>query len=249
MARRPGVASIDDALRELELRPFHDALRTANEPAALAEAAALLEIEPLEAPVAPGVERAIAATDERTLGRSIEALVAAAKPEMARGKWIYDWLVDRVWENADLVALMLDFEARPRSGRGTGRKPRELLADDRFRRSIGVNEHDGVTWFNRERFEHAVTWLALPNAADLTSAAQTSGYRLDRLDKLLAAPPKWASTTSAAAAHRASGGKSTGAGGTGQVRDAEVGGQEWRVIRSPRPSWPRSAWHGSCRSR
>ena len=90
---------------------------------------------------------------------------------------------------------MLDIEARPKGARTNGRKPADLLTDDRFRRSIGVNEHDGVTWFNKELFDKSVTWLELPDAASLTSAAKASGYRLDRLEKQLAAPPKWASTT------------------------------------------------------
>ena len=201
-----GVPSVEVALRELELRPLHDALRAGDEQAALAEAAALLEIEPAAAspapqatPAARDVDRASAAPDERSLARSIEALVATARPEMARGKWVYDWLIDRVWSNADLVALMLDLEARPRSGRANGRKPADLLKDDRFRRSIGVNEHEGETWFNRERFDQAVAWLALPNATDLSSAAKKSGYRLERLDALLGKQPKWASTQPAPA--------------------------------------------------
>ena len=188
-----GVPSVDEALLELELQPLHDALRARDEQGALAEVAALLEIEPPEAPVAPGV--AVEGTaDERALAKSIEALVAANSPDMARGKWIYDWLIDRVWSDADLVALQLDLDARPRGARSNGRKPVALLADDRFQRSIGVNEHDGVTYFNRERFDDAVEFLALPDAAALSSAAHKSHYRLDDLKALLAEPPKWAST-------------------------------------------------------
>jgi hypothetical protein len=185
-----GVPSIDGAMLELELQPLHDALRSGNEQAALAEVAALLEVEPDEAPPAPGVERAIARADERALARSIERLVAANRPEMSRGKWIYDWLIGRVWPNADLVALWLDLESRPGSGRGDGKRQAELLADDRLQRSIGVNEHDGTSYFNKERFSEAVKWLELPAAAELTAAAAKSGYRLDDLRKLLAKPPK-----------------------------------------------------------
>ena len=39
-----------------------------------------------------------------------------------------------------------------------------------------------------------VQFLALPDAADLTMAAQKSRYRFDELAKLLSQPPKWAST-------------------------------------------------------
>jgi hypothetical protein len=193
-----GVPSLDDALVELELEPLHDALRAADEQAALAQVAALLELEPAEAALAPGEKRAKAAPDEMTLARSIETFVAANKKELARGKWIYDWHLGRVWPQADLIALKLDLEARPR-GRANGRKPAALLADDRFRRSIGVNEHDGETYFNRERFEDAVSWLDLPEAPHLKAAAKKSDYRLDALAKLLD-PPNWASTTPVPAA-------------------------------------------------
>jgi len=192
-----GVPSIDEAMRELELKPFHDALRGGDEEAVLAEVAALLEVEPDEAPPAPEVERAMAKTDERTLARSIETFVAANKPDISRGKWIYDWLVSRVWPEADLIALWLDIEARPKAGRSNGLKPAALLADDRFRRAIGVNEHDGVKYFNRERFADAVEWLALPEEAELVAAANKSQYRLDDLASLLEAPPKWSSTAPA----------------------------------------------------
>jgi len=221
-----GVPSIDDAMQELELKPLHDVLRTGDAPAVLAEVAALLGVEApavskpavakstaaderpaAESPssgqvsVTPdsSVTAAVArrAADEKALAHSIEQLVATHNPEMARGKWIYDWLIDRVWPNADLVALMLDLQARPKSARGNGVKPVELLADDRFRRSIGVNEHDGATYFNKERFTDAVTWLALPDLEGLAAAAQKSRYRLDELSKLLGQPPKWASTTPA----------------------------------------------------
>src|SRR3954452_24095339 len=186
-----GVPSIDDALLELELQPLHDALRAGDEPAALAAVAERLGVAPSSPASASGT------SDERTLARSIEALVAAAKPDMARGKWVYEWLIDRVWPNADLIALTLDVEPRPKSGRTNGRKPVDLLADDRFRRAIGVNEHDGVTYFNRERFDAAVAWLALPEAKSLTAAAGKSRYRLDELARLLSQPSPSATTTRA----------------------------------------------------
>jgi glycosidase len=187
------VPFIDDAMLDLELKPLHDALRSGDEQASVAEAAALLEVEAPEAPVAPGV-KVEATADELAVAKSIEALVAAHQPDMARGKWIYDWLVDRVWRHADLIALQLDLEARSKSGRANGRKPTELLADDRFRRSIGVNKHDGVAYFNRELFDEAVAFMDLADSADLKAAAQKARYRFDELKVLLAEPPKWAST-------------------------------------------------------
>jgi hypothetical protein len=54
-----------------------------------------------------------------------------------------------------------------------------LLRDPHFRRLIGVNEHDGEEWFNKERFEETVRALGLPLA--LAKAAARTGYRLDRL--------------------------------------------------------------------
>ncbi len=185
-----GVPSIAEALRDLELEPLHDALRGEDAGAVLAAAAALLGIET----VAHDDESGEAAT-QRTLARDVEELVGAHQPELARGKWIYEWRIDKVWPNADLVALLLDRPAAKRaSSAANGRRPQELLQDEHFRRAIGVNEHEGVTWFNRERFEEAVEWLELPDAAGLARAAERSGYRLARLERAIADPPKWAST-------------------------------------------------------
>jgi len=103
---------------------------------------------------------------------------------MAKGRWIYEWLVDRVWPHADLFALLLD----------RWLQPRELVRDERFRRAIGSNDHDGATWFNGERFANAVNVLGLPRPAELRRTAEQAGYRLDALETALAATPKWAST-------------------------------------------------------
>ena len=109
--------------------------------------------------------------DALAIARAIDLLAQSAQPELARGKWIYDWLVDRVWADADLIALVLDRQAPTKGGRTNGREPLRLLADERFRRAIGSTDHDGQTWFERERFEHAVKLLGLANAADLLRAA------------------------------------------------------------------------------
>ena len=177
-----GVPSVDEALRDMELAPLHDALRSGRVDDALREAAMLLDLEPPGAPPASG--NAIDA---------VEAFVSRTRPELGRGRWIHEWQVDRVLADADLVALRLDLAPR-RNVRGDGKLPRDLLADERFRRAIGVNEHNGVTWFNRERFENAVKQLGLPRAAELVSAAAKAGYRLDALEEFLAALPRWAST-------------------------------------------------------
>ena len=62
---------------------------------------------------APLADDKASEADALPIGRALEALVAANAPQMGRGKWIYDWLVDRVWPEADLLALMLDWEAKP----------------------------------------------------------------------------------------------------------------------------------------
>jgi glycosidase len=183
-----GVPSIDEALRELELQPLHDALRSGDREAALRQAAALLQVAP------PTVEKPSAAADELELAREVEAWVASQRKDLARGRWVYEWRVERVWSDADLIALTLDVDPKRRAERSNGKVIPDLLRDDRFRRAIGVNEHDGVRWFNSERFEHAVEWLQLPRAAELSRSAKKAGYRLDTLEKALAEPPEWAST-------------------------------------------------------
>jgi glycosidase len=74
--------------------------------------------------------------------------------------------------------------------------------DDAAARAVGVNEHRGVRWFNREAFEQAVRWWALAAlaagapresvtamAAQLREAASASGYRLDDLVAVLEGRP------------------------------------------------------------
>ncbi|MEX2547069.1 MAG: alpha-amylase family glycosyl hydrolase [Chloroflexota bacterium] len=184
-----GVASLDDAMAELELAPLHAALRESRVEEAAREAARLVDVEDFK-PVAAAEKKA----DALATARAVEALLAEHRPDMSRGRWIYEWHVDRVWPDADLHALALDREAEARDAGGDGIRPRELFRDERFRRAIGVNEHDGATWFNRERFEKAINVLALPRAAELRRAAEKAGYQLDLFEKQLATPPKWAST-------------------------------------------------------
>ncbi len=188
-----GVPSIDEALRDLDLAPLHDALRNNDPAAAVREAAALLGVTP------PAVadDDAEAGPAEVDAAQAVENLVAANRPELAKGAWIAEWRAERALPEADLTVIRLA---------GANRKLPELLADDRFRRAIGVNQHDGVTWFGRERFERAVEFLALPDAAELGKAAAASGYRIDDFEKELAKlsgdKPKWASTRPAPAVTR-----------------------------------------------
>jgi hypothetical protein len=60
-----------------------------------------------------------------------------------------------------------------------------------------------VTWLNRERFDDAVKWLALPDATDLVAAGAKSDYQLAKLRKLLSEPPRWDSTRPARPAPQA----------------------------------------------
>jgi glycosidase len=208
-----GVASIEEAMGELVLAPLHAALAELRGGDAVREAAALIGVTE-EQPLTEFTK-----ADVLEVARAVEAMIAVYRPDMARGRWIYEWNVQRAWPDADIYALRLDSEseagkrvtakagatsaavtaATGSAAAGNGIEPRELLRDERFRRAIGVNDHDGTLWFNRERFEHALHVLALPRRAELKRAAQRAGYRLDLFEKELAAPPKWASTRPARA--------------------------------------------------
>jgi glycosidase len=176
-----GVPSIGEALRDLEMAPFHVALRTDDATAAVRQAAALIG---REAPTGVSADGATRAVDE---------FLAKSRPDLARGRWIYEWHLEHVVPDADLTALRLDLAARQAAG-GDGASPQDLLTDDRFRRLIGVHESDGVTWFNREDFERVVTSLGVPRVEDLIAAAKKAEYRVDELAMLVAEPPSWVST-------------------------------------------------------
>jgi hypothetical protein len=109
---------------------------------------------------------------------ALDDFLARGRPELAGGAWVDAWLADRALPDSDLLALKLDLRRR-RDGKG----PAGLLRNERFRRLIGVNRHAGEEWFNKERFERAVA--AIPMAAaerkKLRTAAEKSGYRVDRL--------------------------------------------------------------------
>jgi hypothetical protein len=167
-----GVPSVAAVLRDLELAPLHVALRTDDAAEAVRLAALMVGREPPTGLPADGAPRAI------------DEFLATARTELARGRWIYEWHGDRVLPDADLIALRLDEPM----------KPSELIADDRFQRIIGVHDANGVSWFNKEAFETAVTALGLTNASELVAAATQSGYRLADLTTALAEPLDWPST-------------------------------------------------------
>ncbi|MGI8928481.1 MAG: alpha-amylase family glycosyl hydrolase [Candidatus Limnocylindrales bacterium] len=184
-----GVPSLEDAMSELALAPLHAALRDSRLDDALREAAALIGTTPEATPAgepAAGAPPTAGKPDALAMARAIEALVAKHWPDMAKGRWIYEWLVNRVWPDADLFAILLD--------RGVGYKPTALPRDERFLRAIGANDHDGATWFNKERFDKSIELLGLARPAELRRAAEKAGYRLDLFEKALAAQPKRAPT-------------------------------------------------------
>jgi glycosidase len=187
--RGRGVLSLDDAMNELELQPLHAALGELRGSDAVHEAARLLGIEEELPPIEVKPK-------QMPVARAVDAMLAKHRPDMARGRWIYEWLVERIWQDADLIALRLDrdSDSRTKAGTGNGIRPRELMRDERFRRAIGANEHDGSTWFNKERFEHAIDFLDMSRKGELRQAAEKAGYRLDLFEKEISAPPKWAST-------------------------------------------------------
>ena len=168
-----GVPSIDDAMRDMELAPLHAALRADDASDAIRESAALLGVKTTALPVDRNAERKLSTPE------AVEAFVAARRPELSNGRWLYEWRTDRVLPDVDLTALQLDRD---------GRTMQELLRDERFQRAIGVNEHDGVRYFNRERFEHAMDVLALPGAASLRRLAEKSDFRLDDFALAVAEP-------------------------------------------------------------
>src|SRR5205085_2178564 len=133
-----GVPSVNAALRDLELAPLHVALRTDDAAEAVRLAALMIGRLAPTGSVADGAPRAV------------DEYLMTARPELARGRWIYEWHVDRILPDADLIALRLDLAS------GEPMTPSRLLADDRFQRIIGVHDANGVTWFNKEAFEAAV---------------------------------------------------------------------------------------------
>jgi glycosidase len=158
-----GVASLDVAMREMELAPLHAALRADDAAVAVREAAALVG-----APVPAKWPSAASAAE------AVDNFLAGVRPRLAGGKWVDEWLADRALPDADLVAVRLALGGAAQDGISPA-----LMRDPHFRRLIGVNEHDSVEWFNKERFEETVRLLGL--ARELVKAAERAGYRLDRL--------------------------------------------------------------------
>ena len=62
-----------------------------------------------------------------------------------------------------------------------------LLETEAARSFLGVHVHEGVAWFNKERFEalvvglSAVAEIAHTDAVAVLRAAATSGYKLEAL--------------------------------------------------------------------
>ncbi|HEV3486561.1 MAG TPA: alpha-amylase family glycosyl hydrolase, partial [Vicinamibacterales bacterium] len=110
-----GVASLDEAMRDMELAPLHNALRESRADVAVREAAALVgATPPASVPTTEPVD-------------AVDRFLAQQRPELARGRWLYDWRMAPVIPDIDLTALRLD-------GDGQRSMP-ELLRDERFRRA------------------------------------------------------------------------------------------------------------------
>jgi glycosidase len=176
-----GVPSLEVAMREMELAPFHEALRGGDAAAAVREAAALLGV--------PGPK----AAPKLTAVEAVDRFLAGVRPRLAGGKWIDEWLADRALPNADLDAVRLRMAAAR-----DGLSP-DILRDEHFRRLIGANTHEGVEYFNKEGFNDTLKALEVPTARrrELAAVAENSGYRLDRLGAQLKPPAPTAAKSKA----------------------------------------------------
>ncbi|MDR2662802.1 MAG: hypothetical protein LBC31_07390, partial [Treponema sp.] len=120
--------------------------------------------------------------------RDLTAQTAAAKPAAARlavaqlAKTAPDAKAAKQWPAQDLARQVI----------------LDNYGDDDFRRILGINVFDDVTWFNKEAFEQALhygsIYAAMENedaalvkdaAAELQKAERRSGYRLDALIEAL----------------------------------------------------------------
>ena len=130
------------------------------------------------------------------------------------------------WNAAELVRILLELP-RPGTLRGAGRTADARLLDawlahDHLRAAMGVNTWEGTEWLDRDRFTALLGWAARLDAIDavtagdaaparrtpawvtrLTQAADSAGYRLDRLRESLGpataaqAPPRTPRSTPA----------------------------------------------------
>jgi glycosidase len=154
------------------------------------------------------------------VARAVERLLAQASSELTGGRWIEEWRVGPVIDArldelgsslatvggaADVIATLLAIDPA-RETRPDGPMPPEWLANETLRRAIGVNDYEGVTWFDRDRFDELAAWLQVPllaeasnrraataarqRAARLRRAAERSGYRLDALEREISARPE-----------------------------------------------------------
>ena len=118
-----------------------------------------------------------AAGTGRRPSRQIEAFVAEpAAATWRAASWIYDWQLDRVMPDADLGDSRLRQARRVPAPAARQRRlcRASLLRDERFlprdRRQRGRRR----AWFNKEKFEHAVSTLGLPRPAELRAPAEKS---------------------------------------------------------------------------
>jgi hypothetical protein len=165
------------------------------------------------------------------LSKQIEA-GAASNPDLRNGQWLDAWRLRPVFtavireqnlgqpmsgrydeQMPDIIGALLHGARLPLGSSAGGNKSPAWLDDPEVQRAIGVNEHEGTTYFNRERFLNTIEWLAVPamehdpspkrtaptqialkTVEELAATAQRSGYRLDEFRRMLSEAPKWVST-------------------------------------------------------
>jgi glycosidase len=144
---------------------------------------------------------------------AVDRLLAAdGAGGLASGRWIEEWRAGPVIDarlaelgsglgtdggGADVIAALLAVD--PARTAQAGPFPVEWLSIEPVRRAIGVNDYEGTTWFDRDRFDELVAWLQVPglvgtadrqagvragkNRALMRRAAERSGYRVDALER------------------------------------------------------------------
>ena len=246
-----GVASIEDAIRVLELEPVHAPVRRlVLSPPDDVRAAALDLVAALrdatgarrgrrDTEVADTIERRRAALEETaqsstpaiagglaegstaraallawTVVGSIGVIGDASDAGATSRAWFDELRLAPVlanafrelgpdeggaWTAVSRVRVLLALEA-PSTARFGGPAVRRLLegwfADAELRGFLGVNRHDGVTWFNKESFDELLWWWQVLTAVDgppaalgpvarlverLRAAGLESGFEVDRL--------------------------------------------------------------------
>jgi glycosidase len=135
--------------------------------------------------------------------------------------WADEWLLGRIivralcglglddaraWQGAGLVKWLISrqrwyrYRTAAPGGNAVSEVLESLLGDPEVQRFLGVHQHEGIVWFNKEAYERLLWWLRLALALGtrsqsgagellhggrilegLRAAAQESGYRVEQL--------------------------------------------------------------------